>query len=446
MTRARGVRIALALLVILGGGARAGEAIAPRVADESVDEHFYAVLAGGIAERRHYGDRSHGPFRPFHAAPGAPIAFAAAYAVTPAPPAEPTDIPAAYWLLAAAGTALIAVSFGLASALAGEAAGLAAAAVVAAYPPLIRTTGELLGEPLGALALTGALWALVEARRSGHRSVLALGGGLLGAAALVRPDMLAAVLVCPLLLLFSPAGPRGAAIALAASGLVVGPWVAFASLRSGEVVPIVTSHAPTLMIGTHLPGDGTTQGFKRAHAAATRRRVPRLRGLGDLELPGGEVIQTVRLRHPGLPYGAALRAEARSNLRRYALGEPVAFTAMLARKAARMWRRPNQIRGRPMLAVHLLLVVVAVAGLLAGVLRTRDGGLLLVAAAVLSCTALHAVLVAHPRYALPLVPLLVAGGAAGIALARRGDQARQPSGSGWVSRSRSDSGTIWQNA
>jgi hypothetical protein len=102
VTRTRGVRIALALLVVLGGAARAGEAIAPRVADESVDERFYAVLAGGIAERGHYGDRSHGPFRPFHAAPGAPIAFAAAYAVTPAPPAEPTDIPVAYWLLAVA--------------------------------------------------------------------------------------------------------------------------------------------------------------------------------------------------------------------------------------------------------------------------------------------------------------------------------------------------------
>ena len=133
-------------------------------------------------------------------------------------------------------------------------------------------------------------------------------------------------------------------------------------------------------------------------------------------------------------------------MRRYAIGRPGAFAMMLGRKAGRMWRRPNEIRGPAMLVVHLVFIAAAFAGLLAGVLRARDGDLVLVLGVLASCTALHAVLVAHPRYALPLAPLLAAGGAAGAALALRRDQRRQAAGSGWVSRSRSESGTTRQNA
>ena len=54
-----------------------------------------------------------------------------------------------------------------------------------------------------------------------------------------------------------------------------------------------------------------------------------------------------------------------------------------------------------------------------GIAVTRDRGLLLLATVMLTGTALHAVLVSHPRYALPLVPLLVAGGVAGPVLIRQ---------------------------
>jgi hypothetical protein len=416
------VLVALATIVLAGAGVRAVEAAHPRLADESADERFYAALARTLSEHLNYGDRSSGPHHPFFAAPGAPVAFALARRVTPSPSEAPTDIPAAYWLLAIVGTALIVVTFALGREFGGDAAGLGAAAAVAAYPPLVRTTGELLSEPLGALALALAVLALVAARRSRRRTLFATGGALLGVTALARPDLLVLLLACPAALLALAMRSRrrrhdaeGAAVVLVAGLLVIAPWVGYASLRSGHLVPIVESDAPTLMIGSFLPGDGSTQGFKRAFADETRARNPKLRGLSDLQLPGEAVIETVRARRPHLGRRDALRAEASENLRRYALGRPAAYAAMMARKVARMWRRPSQSHSPVPDVTHAIGLALALIGLLGGMMAGRRGDVLLVATVVLSSTLLHALLVAHPRYALPLIPVLVAAGAGGLA-------------------------------
>jgi hypothetical protein len=416
------VLVALAVIVLAGAGLRGWQAAHPRLAHESVDERVYAALARTLSEDLHYGDRSSGPRHPFIAAPGAPFAFAAARRLTPSPPRSPTDIPAAYWLLAAVGTLLILATFALGRELGGDGAGLAAAAVVAVYPPLVRTTGELLSEPFGALAVTLALLALVAARRSGRRGLYAAGGALLGLTALARADLLVALVVCPIVLLALAArsgragrGAVDAATVLAAGVLVLAPWVAYASARTGSFVPVVETDGPTLLVGAYLPGDGTTAGFKRALADETRARMPELRGRSDLELPGEAVLETVRARRPELGYRDALRAEAFSNVRRYAVGRPGAFAAMMARKAVRMWRQPSQTRSRAADALHGILVVLAAGGLLCGVVRGRRGDLALVASVILASTLLHTVLVAHPRYALPLIGLLTAGGTSGLA-------------------------------
>ena len=52
--------------------------------------------------------------------------------------------------------------------------------------------------------------------------------------------------------------------------------------------------------------------------------------------------------------------------------------------------------------------------LAAGVAWGRRGDLMLLAIVVLASTLLHAVLVAQPRYAIPLLGLLAAGGASGL--------------------------------
>jgi len=421
------VPIALALIVVAGGGLRGWQAAHPQIARASVDERVYAALARTLAESRHYGDRTSGPRHPLIAAPGAPFAFAAARRLTPSPRGSPTDIPAAYWLLAAVGTLLIVATFALGRALDGDAAGLLAAGAVAFYPPLVRTTGQLLSEPFGALALTLAVLTLVAGRQADRRLLLAGGGALLGVAALARGDLLVALLVCPLVLLALRAAAGGwrdgafdAATVLAAGMLVVAPWVAYASARTHSLVPIVETDATTLLVGSYLPGDGSTTGFKRGFADETRARVPGLRGRSDLGLPGEAVIETVRARRPELGYRAALRAEALTNVRRYALGRPGAFAAMMVRKAARMWRRPSQTRSPAAAVIHALVVGLALVGMLCGgVWGRRRGDLVLVASVVLASTLVHAVLVAQPRYALSVIALLAAGGASGLVAAGR---------------------------
>jgi hypothetical protein len=403
----------LVVLVLVGGGLRAWQAAQPRLENASADERMYAALARTLDEHGHYGDRTLGPRHPFHVAPGAPLAFAVAHRVTPPPQAEPTDIPAAYGLLALAGTLLIPATFALGRALGGDVAGLVAAGVVAVYPPLIRMSGELLSEPLGVLALTLAMLALVSRRH-------ALGGALLGVTALIRPDLLIVLLVAPLVILGFTRAVRSAASVLAAGVLVIAPWVLFASTQTGYFVPVAESGSATLLIGTYLPGDGTNNGFKRALADETRARLPRLEGTSDLELPGIAVIDTVRARRPELSRRAALRAETRANLRRYALGRPVAFAGMMGRKIARMWHRPSQTRSPVLDLLHRIGLVLALAGLVAGIAVTRSRDLVLIASAIVASTLVHAVLVAHPRYALPLIPLLVAGGVSGAVVIRKG--------------------------
>lgn len=119
----------------------------------------------------------------------------------------------------------------------------------------------------------------------------------------------------------------------------------------------------------------------------------------------------------------ALRAAGVRNLVRYGVGDPFDFAAMMARKVARMWlgyfRGSDRPAYPPDLILHLTLLGAAVIGLGAGIARRRHPVLLAVLAIAVSSTALHALLVSQSRYNLPLVPVLVAAGSAGGALARR---------------------------
>src|SRR3954470_18395748 len=142
------VLAALVGIVLAGAALRGWQAAHPRLAHESVDERLYSALARTLAEDLHYGDRSTGPRHPFIAAPGAPLVFAAARRLTRNPAGSPTDMPTAYWLLAGVGTLLIPANLPPRRRLGGNGAALVGAAVVAVSPPLVRTTGELLSEPL----------------------------------------------------------------------------------------------------------------------------------------------------------------------------------------------------------------------------------------------------------------------------------------------------------
>ena len=201
------------------------------------------------------------------------------------------------------------------------------------------------------------------------------------------------------------------------------PWSIYASQRAGELVPVTQGSAAALFVGTYLPGDGTTVGLKRDLGDATRHRDERLHAIPDLQLEAAAVLDTVAARDPGRSRRAALNHEARRNLRRYGLGDPLAFAAMMSRKAGRMW--VNYARGGPrhnsgaVQALHVVLVLTGLAGLLAGLWRRRDPVLGAILVVVVYSTLLHTLVVSQARYNLPLMPALVAGGVAGAVLAAR---------------------------
>lgn len=426
----RSVVLVLLLIVALGGGARAYHAANP-TQYQSTDERAYARIALGLAVNGRYGDPS------LHWPPGAPVVFAAAYKLFPNASTERhPDIRAAYWFQAVIGVATILAAFLLAAVLGGPVAGLVAAAVVAGYPPLIYGTAEMLSEPLGALTVTLAVLGVVWAWRS--RSLPAVAGRfaatgvLFGIAVLVRADLLPVPFlvagVVALLLLVARAGIgrsllAGAALALG-TVLALAPWSIQASGDAGKFVPVTDGAGPALFVGTFLPGNGNQAGMKRALEAQIKRRNPRLRDVPVSRLKSASALRTIAQRNPGMERNDSLQREARKNIVRYSKEQPRAFASMLLDKIPRIWMRYSHGRGRdteaPITVLHVVIVLLSALGLLAGLIRWREPALAVILTILAGSTALHMLTVAIPRYNVPLMPILIAGGAAGVALALRG--------------------------
>jgi len=418
----------LLLVIVLAGSAalHADRARNPTSSYQSADERSYGKLAIALAESRQYGPPSTGLRDPLHWPPGAPALFAAAHAVAGDPEsARSNDIPAAYWAqgLVSVGSALAA--FLLAWALAGLWAGVIAAALVGFYPPLILATGEQVSEPLGALLLTAGLAAFAWAARRDRWWLHALAGVLLGAAVLTRADLiLVPAIVAGIAGLWMWRGRReprrglmsAAALALGAAVAVL-PWSTYASQREGGFVPVTQGSAAPLFVGTYLPGGGHTVGMKRALEDEVKAFRPKLRDVPAFEIPAGNYMDLVAARRPSESRDAAIRKEARHNLRLYALGEPGNYAVMLGDKVQRMWTRYARGGARPTSTAiriwHVLLVLGAFAGLLAGIWRLRSVPMIVVLVIALYSTALHMLVVSQARYNLPLMPGLLAAGVAG---------------------------------
>jgi hypothetical protein len=430
----RGLLAGALLLAILAGAwaLRADRADEPRRA-LSADERSYVRLAQGLQRSGTYGD---GRLRePLHWAPGTPALFALATSgdadrigdtTAGAGPARTAQ--------AAVSTLTVALVAVLAWLVGGAVAGVVAGAAMAFYPPAIAMTAGFLSEPLGACTLALAALALAWAWRGGEGR-FALAGVAFGLACLARADTLPAVLVLPpavAVLLWRRAGAggavaRGGLLALGAAA-VLGPWIAHASTQAGRFVPVTAGSGSALYIATFLEGRGTLFGAKRAlhpeacalHPTICHRPVRAIRA--------EFLLDAVAARHPDLPRDAAMRVEARRNLRE-GLRRPGAYAEMLAMKAARLWG--GTFRGRnvpldpPTLWSHRVLMALALAGLIAGAVRARSGILAALALALLACSALNVFFVAEARHNARMVPVLLAAGAAGWALALRGVRVRR---------------------
>jgi 4-amino-4-deoxy-L-arabinose transferase-like glycosyltransferase len=428
----------LALLAVLAGSFafHAYRAEHPTSGYQSADERAYGRLAVGIADKHTYGN---GLRDALHWPPGGPMLFAAGHALFPDKASARTfDIPSAYWLQAviSVGTALAA--FTIAALLAGAWAGVAAAALVGFYPPLILATGEQLTEPFGAFWLTIAFALLVVAARLGKRWLFGVGGLALGAAVLTRADLLPVPFVLAALVALWTWRAAGSlrhgllvgGLILAGAVLVMAPWTVYASQRADEFVPVTRGSSSALFVGTYLPGNGTTVGMKRSLGAAAKRRNPKLRGRADFDLEARSVLAVVADRHPDLEFNRAVALEARKNISRYAREDPIGYARMMLNKVQRMWSRYARGGARhttwKIRVPHIVLVILAAIGLLLGAWRRRSLLLGCILAAALTSTAVHMLVVSQARYNLPLMPALLAGGLAGWVMFVRGPPAAGP--------------------
>jgi hypothetical protein len=327
-----------------------------------------------------------------------------------------------------------------------------ATALVALYPPLSVITGDMASEPLGALTLAVAVLAFSWAATGRVAwARWALTGAALGAAMLVRADLLVLPPVMALLaagLLWRREGARRAlaapAVMLVAVAVVMAPWAAYASARKSEPVLITTSSWSSLYVGTYLPGDGRMFGLREALGDEARAYNPRFRDIPNRNLRAEWVLDAVAGRHPELERDEALKRETLDNLRDYALGQPLDFAAMQVSKLGRMWFDYNRGTHRNarwwILAVHLVLAAAGLAGLLWGLRRTWHPALWAILTVSLVVTAVNSSFVSEARHNVRLMPLLIAGGVAGVVLARRAaltapvDPAR-PAGRGSAGRS-----------
>jgi len=430
-SRRQWIALALAAIVLLGGGLRA-RAAAEHDPTLSSDEQGYAIEAFNLTK---------GTYGSFRWPPGAPAMFAASRVFD-----NDRALPSAYWFQAIAGTLLIAACFAIAALAAGPFAGLLAAALVAFYPPFVTLTGSLQSEPLGALMIALAMlaiaWALL---RDGRLRWWALAGILFGATVLTRTDLMLAPAIVAMLAVLALWRRGGARVALAPAAVLLGafvlcltPWTVYASHRTGTFTPVTEGDAPALFVGTYLPGEGTTGGMKEALGDRVRASKPRLRGVRNSRLKASDVLDVVAQRRPRLSRDDALRAEARRNLRRYALGKPLDFAQMMAAKVSRTWflssRAGSPNKSDITRTYHVVLVLACLALMLAAVALRRSALVGMCLALIAYSMLLHAVFVAKPRYNLPLMALLIVGGVvAGCLLLQRRRALTAPTGGAPIS-------------
>lgn len=286
------------------------------------DEREYLALAQSVSAGRGFVyDAGHdtGTAQQFGRAPAYPLFLAVIGAGGRDYEASPARVKIAQSVVGALGVWVIGL---LGRRAAGPAAGVAAAAIAAVYPPLVWICAYVLSEALySTVALLAVLLldhALDRADRSGHGSWARRGGGLAiaaglaaGAAILIRPAML---FFLPLAALWLVARRRlWLALSLVVTAmLVVAPWTARNLRVYDRFVLVASEGGVTFWTGNH----------------------PLARGEGDLaanpEIKVAEIA--FRRAHPGLSAEALERLYYEDALR-YIAAHPVWWSGVLLKKA-----------------------------------------------------------------------------------------------------------------
>jgi hypothetical protein len=296
---------------------------------------------------------------------------------------------------------------------------LAGTLVVAIYPALLEYQGMLMGEPLAATLLSGSVLAMLWAWEGGWSRWL-FPGGLFGALALVRPEYLAiGVLVAAVIFAREAAGDwqhslLRAAVFLGAMVLVIAPWTVRNAVALDRFVPISTGGGQVLFAGTYLPSDGDPEEVG-AEVVAENPDLFQPEDARRLRLE--QILSRLAAdRYPGMETDQALSKLGKEQLWDGVTEEPAEYTGFVATKVWRIWSQgPRDVMREPVWeAMHWALVAFGLLGLAILAWRRRWEALL-IGTIFLAITALCALLVASPRRALVLVPLLAALAGSGIA-------------------------------
>lgn len=420
---------ALAAILLLGLGLRTGEAWDGRAPVH--DAAAYAAIAATLAEGEGFTVGPDATQPSSNYSPGLPLFVAGLYELTGG-----VHERLARLVLAAIGTLSVLFAYLIGRrlirplpsrtqsgevGLAGVAPALIGGLAVAIYPALLEYQGMLMGEPLAATLLSGAVLAVLWAAGREGRWDWLLPGLLVGALALVRPEYLAIAVLLVLVVFARRAGGDWrrslvqATILLAGTIVIVAPWTIRNAVAEDRFVPISTGGGQVLFAGTYLPSDGDPE---KVGAEVVAENPDLFQSQDAQRLRLEQILARLAAdRYPGMETDRALAKMGKEQLWDDLTEEPRAFAGLLAAKVWRVWTYGARavVREPGWRVFHWALVALGLFGL--GLLAwQRRWEALLIGAILLAITALSALLVASPRRVLVLIPLLAPLAGLSIAL------------------------------
>jgi hypothetical protein len=400
----------LAVILTLGLGLRAGQAWDGRA--PVFDAAAYAAIAANLDRDEGFTLGRDATQPASNYSPGLPLLAAGLYKVTGGVHERTARL-----VLALLGTLAVLFTYLIGRRLSGPGAGLIGAAAIAIYPALLEYQGMLMGEPLAATLLSGAVLAVFWAGTSRARWLLP--GALFGLLALVRPEYLGVALLVSLVVLAKDVRVEWrrsllrAVLLLVGVAVVVAPWTVRNAIALDRFVPISTGGGQVLFAGTYLPSDGDPEKV----GAEVVARHPELFGPGAIQNLRLEQIlaRLAAHRYPELESDKALSRMGREQLWDDVSEEPLEYAGFVATKVGRIWSHgPRDVMRQPLWELlHWALIVFGLIGLAVLALRRRWEALLL-ATIFVAITALSALLVASPRRVLVMMPLVAALAGSGI--------------------------------
>jgi 4-amino-4-deoxy-L-arabinose transferase-like glycosyltransferase len=398
--------VALVVILLLGLGLRVNEAWDGR--SPVFDAAAYATIAANLERGDGFTLGSSATQPASNYSPGLPLFVAGVYELTGGVHERTARL-----VLALLGSLAVLFTYLIGRRLSGPSAGLIGAAAIAVYPALLEYQGMLMGEPLAATLLSGAVLASLWAADSENRPRWLLPGLAFGGLALVRPEYIGVALLVSLVVLVRHGWRdwRGtwahALLLLVGVAVVVAPWTVRNTVALDRFVPVSTGGGQVLFAGTYLPSDGDPE--KVGEEVVERH--PELFGPHAAEQLRLEQIlaRLAAQRYPRLETDRALSKMGKEQLWDDLSEEPFEYAGFVATKVWRIWthgqRAVMQESGWKLF--HWALLVFGLIGLAVLALRRRWEALL-IATIFLAITAISALLVASPRRVLVMMPLLAA--------------------------------------